>query len=507
MYEKSASAIWSALDSLKTPLMRRAERHAALTIPKLCLPEGTNLESTEQSHDWQSLGAQAVNHVTNKLMIAMFAPSRPFFRVQEGPKTKKAMEAAQIPETELGNILASAERKAVRELDARGQRPKLYQACRHLVVTGNVLMVLAKDALRIMGLRYFCVKRTAEGKVHTLVIREVLRFDELEEDIQNLLGHRYCDDGKVSHYKLIQRQPDGSYRMSQWINETRLPGKWNARWTEERMPYRVLAWDLGDEADYGTGLVEDYSGDFESLSVLSEAIVTGAIQVTEFRWVANPNGVTSVDDLRDSANGDTIAGTAKDVGTVQPDIAAGLKIADAVEAKYIQRISRGFLLTSAVTRDAERVTAEEIRATAMELEASFGGVYSNLAPSLQQPVAAWLLRMADADVAGTDLGIVIITGLDALSRNGDLENLKMGLGILNQLSQSAEGLQRRLKWQELADFVGQGIGIDLKRFVKDDNTIAKEDAALAQQQASTNVQEAAGTAQAEQAAVGNQPPK
>jgi hypothetical protein len=488
MFYKTASDCWAELDGIKQPLMRRVERYAALTIPKVCLPNGWQPEAGDQSHDWQSLGAQAVNHVVNKLMIAMFAPSKPFFRVQEGKRTKAEMAKANIPETELGNILSRMERNASKELDARAQRPKLYQACRHLVVTGNVLLVLGKDSMRVLGLRYFCVKRTAEGLVHKLVIREQVRFDELDTEIQALLPRKYSAETKVSHYKLIVRTDNGRYKMTQWVEEQLLPAKFGGDWAADRLPYQVLTWDLADEADYGTGLVEDYAGDFESLSLLAEAVVSGAVAGTEFRWVANPNGVTSVDDMRDSQNGDTIAGNAKDVGTISPGVADGVKMADQVEAKYSQRISRGFLLSSAVTRDAERVTAEEIRATAMELEASFGGVYSSLAPSFQRPIAFWLLKAADADLSGTDLSVTIITGLDALSRNGDLEALRQGLGLLAEFATAPEGLQARIKWQDIADFIGQGIGIDLRRFVKDDATVAQEQ--QAQMQAETQQQKA-----------------
>jgi hypothetical protein len=65
--------------------MDRVERYAALTINKVCLPEGFNAESTDQTHDYQSAGAQGTNHLTNKVMLALFAPSRPFFRVAAGP--------------------------------------------------------------------------------------------------------------------------------------------------------------------------------------------------------------------------------------------------------------------------------------------------------------------------------------------------------------------------------------------------------------------------------------
>ena len=502
---ETAGQVWSRLSGIKGPLMRRVERYAKLTIPKVCLPEGYNVESMDQSHDYQSLGAQAVNHVVNKLMIAMFAPSRPFFKVQEGPTTKKQAADAGLTDVQLGEILAKMERDSVKALDGKGQRPKLYQVNRHLVVTGNCLLVTDKERLRVMGLKYYCVKRTHDGDIHTLCIREKLRFDELDVSIQKLWATRYHRDSMVSHYKLITRNDVGGFKMCQYIDESKLPKEWDAKWTKDKMPYHALAWDLSDESDYGTGLVEDYCGDFESLSVLSEAVVTGAVVGTEFRWVANPNGVTSVDDMKESNNGDVIAGSAKDIGTVAPPVAEGVKIAQVVQQDYVQRISRGFLMGSAVTRQAERVTAEEVRLTAMELEASFGGVYSALAPSMQAPLARWLLATSGTSIAGTDLDIAIITGLDALSRNGDLENLRLAMGDLSAMAQAPEQVLSRIKWQELATFIGTGRGVDLGKFLMNDEEFGQVQQAQQAQQSGAEIATAGGVAQAEAAAQPQQP--
>ena len=497
---ESAGAVWSRLEGIKQPLLTRVERYAALTIPKVCLPDGFNPESMDQTHDYQSLGAQAVNHVVNKLAVAMFAPSRPFFRVAEGKATKAKAAESGISETDLQAILSAMERASAVMLDKLGQRPKLYQALRHLVVTGNVLMILDKGHIRIMGLRYFCVKRTHEGKVHTLVTRERMRFDELDPGIQALWATKYKKEDMVNHYRLIKRLPNGSYYMCQYVDEQKLPEKYEGRWSEAKMPYRVLTWDLADESDYATGLVEEYAGDFESLSVMAEAIVTGAVVGTEFRWAANPNGMTSVDDLQESRNGDTIPGNPKDIGAITVDVAKGLEIAMKVSNGYEQRISRGFLLTSAVTRDAERVTAEEVRITAMELEGSFGGTYSSLAPSMQTPMAYWMLASADTPIIGSDLDVVIITGLDALSRNGDLDNLRMALSDLASFAQAPEALIQRIKWDDLAEFIGQGRGVDLKRFIMNSTEFAQVQKQLAAQQQAQEVATAGGVASAEAAA-------
>lgn len=493
MRDTSAQAIWADLDGKKQPLMTRCENYAGLTIPKVCLPIGFQPESTDQAHDFQSIGAQAVNHVVNKLMLAMFAPSRPFFRVAPDARFKQEAAKAGFSETAIANSLSKMERESVAMLDQLGQRPKLYQLMRHLVVTGNVLLCIGEEALRVMGLRYYCVKRTAEGKVHTLVIRECLCYDELTQEVKDATSGRYHDEDEVEWYKVIKLLPNGRYQMTQWIDANQLPKKFNGNWSEAELPYRALTWDLADESDYGTGLVEDYVGDLEALSVLSEAVVDGGVMGSEMRWLVNPAGMTSVDDLNKSKNGDALPGGKDDVTPVNGGNAQAVQQALAVIERYERRVATGFLLNSAVTRDAERVTAEEIRMTAQELESSFGGVYSMLAPTVQSPIASWLLAKSGSNLNGTQLKVVVITGLDALSRNGDLDNLRLCLQDLAQTNGLPEVAQQRVKFDNLAAFIGQGRGIDFGQFFMNDQEFGQ----LQQQQAAQRTQEAAATAAGE----------
>lgn len=491
---ESAQSCWTKLDSLKSSLMLRIERYASLTIPKICLPSGFNPESTDQTHDYQSLGAQAVNHLTNKIMLALFAPSRPFFRVQPGKLTEAQAAKAGIAKEQLGAVLAEMERKAVKELDARAQRPKLYTAIRHLIVAGNVLLVLGKDSMRVMGLRYFCVKRDAKGEVHTIIVKERLQFDELQTDVRAALPNKYNADTEVEHYRYIKRDANtGDYMMTQWVNETQLPEKFNGKWSPADLPYRVLTWDLADESNYATGLVEEYAGDFEAMSVLSESVVDGAVLGTEYRWLVNPTGITSADDLNASENGEALPGVPGDIAPTQGGNPTAITVADNVLQRFERRVSMGFLMQSGVTRNAERVTAEEVRLTAQELETAFGGVYSTLATGIQGPIANWLLDVADASIKGTDLMVAVITGLDALSRNGDLENLRMALSDLAQVTALPPEMQGRIKFDAIATFVGTGRGIDLTPFIMSDD----EYSAKLQQQQQSRVNEAAATSAGE----------
>jgi hypothetical protein len=151
-----------------------------------------------------------------------------------------------------------------------------------------------------------------------------------------------------------------------------------------------------------------------------------------------------------------------------------------------------------VVRDAERVTTEEIRLTANELETAFGGVYSSLAGSLQKPVAEWLFNAIDLKLSGTDLEVTIVTGLDALSRNGDLENFRLAMGDMAAVTSVPPALSARMKWSEIASFIGQGRGIDLARFLLNDEEFGQLQAAQQQQRitetAATDTASAAGVA-------------
>lgn len=503
---ETIGSLWSRLEGLKRPFMDRAERYAALTLPRILLPEGTDTNAVGQTHDFQSIGAVAVNHVVNKLALAMFSPAKPFFRIGLDNATKKQLATSGVTETEAGAKLAVVEKDAADELDVLGQRPKLYSALRHLVVVGNTVVKFDDEVIRQYGLGEFCVKRNKRGEVHTLVVREHIKFDELEEDVQALLGKQYNADTMVNHYTLICRQiinrkPHYVQRVA--IDEIELlDKKYQGRWLEHECPWRVLTWDLADKADYASSLVEEYQGDLEALSMLAESVVTGGVLGAEFRYLINPTMNTSAEDFNKSKNGSAMAGMKGDIDVITGGNPEALKVADAVAEKYERRVSRAFLLNSAVTRDAERVTAEEIRMTAMELETSFGGTYTALASTFQAPVAYWLLDRIDSNILGTKLRVVVLTGLDALSRNGELENFRLAVADLAAFATVPPMILQRFKFDAIAEFIGSRRGVDFKAFLKSDEEIAREQAqAIAQQAAlagQTAQAETAGTNEANQ---------
>lgn len=490
----TAAQMWMQLQASADPYVKKAERAASLTLPNLMIPDGTT-GWDDLVHDWQSIGAQGVKHILNKYMLALFAPSRPFFRLGMDKKAQAAM-GQMLKETDLGGALGVVEREAVKVLDKSGQRPKIARGLALIIVTGQVLMHLTEDNVRFQSLKYWRVKRDIHGKVKCLIIKETILFDELDTEVQDVAGRMYNAETKVDYYRWIERTPDGkSYEETQWVNTTRLPPQFDSFYSVENIPYHVVTWDLPDESDYSPGLIEENFGDLEAVSALSRAEIEGGIQACETRWLVNSGGGTSVNDFNGSVNGQALAGQKEDLTPVTGGNPQGVAEVRQSSERVEQRLARVFLLGSAVTRDAERVTAEEMRQQAMELQVAHGGTYSTLAPSLQSPIAKWLLDRVDKGILKAQFDFTIVTGLDALSRGADLESFRLAMGDVAQFHTLPPELVARTKWDAVYAFVGEGRGIDLKPFLMTD----QEFQAVQAQQQTSRVAEASATAAGEAA--------
>lgn len=469
----TALARWQHLDTKRRGFLRRLENYAAVTIPKVCLPDGINQESESIQHDWQSIGAQAVNHLLNKLMLAMFSPSRPFFRLDPEPEFMANLSKQGITEAQLREALVGGEQRAIRILDQRAVRPKLYETLRHLIITGNVLLdLMDKENPRVMGIKRYVVKRSVTGRLVEFMTHERVLFDELEDDAKAAVPAMQ-PDSEVDFIRWFKWSgATKKWRMTQHVGQHDLPDDDFAHeWSEDEFPVHVLVWDLADEHNYGTGLVEDYAGDFGTLSTLSEAEVKAALLASDYRWLANPGGITDIEDFKKSQTGDVLAGRKEDLSLVSLVGQGALEQVGKAAEKYIRRIGMAFLLGSAVTRDAERVTAEEIRMQAQELETALGGVYSRLAVDLQLPLVRWLLKATGIQIGGTKLQPTIVTGLAALSRNAEATQLTLWLQDLAGAATLPEPVLIRLNWQEYMGTTAAARGITPSKYVRPEEQV------------------------------------
>ena len=470
--DRTAKSEFSRLDGLRSTYLSRAEKHSSFTLTRVCPPSTYDSNRDSLTHDFQSVGAQATNHLINRLMLAMFAPSRPFMRLSIQAKALAVLLTQGVPQAEIDASLAEGEQAATRELDNRPVRPKLYDLLASLVIVGDGLLHLPRDNpddAAVYNIRDYVLKRTPGGKISYLLVREKVTAADLEDDARQqymAVNPKVKDDDVLCMYHEVKRVNANKLQEHTWIEDVKLDEKYSMSHTDADCEWVACAWHLKRGQHYGTGHVEDYSGDFAALSALSEAQVKGAILASEFRWLVNPGGMTKPEDLENSENGAALPGVEGDVTLVANSKPGDLQVVRLIGEDYIRRIGHGFLLNSAMTRDAERVTAEEIRAQAMELETGLGGVYTRLALGLQAPMARWLLNQIDVKIGGsTKIELRIITGLDALSRNGDLAALRGALADIGQLQQIGEAVNE-LNLREVITTIFVGHGVSPTKYLK-----------------------------------------
>ena len=165
-----------------------------------------------------------------------------------------------------------------------------------------------------------------------------------------------------------------------------------------------------------------------------------------------------------------VVGVAIGLGLFIWPVATGyFKVAQEVARQIQERISFAFLLTSAVQRQAERVTAEEIRFAAQELEMALGGVYSVLSQEFQVPLVTLLLSRLEEQkkmpkFPKDSLKPEIVTGIEALGRWQDLNKLGTFLQYLQPLGPQV--LTQELNVPDYLDRLGASLGIDTDGLIK-----------------------------------------
>jgi len=494
---------WEILDNRKSTLHERCERYARWTLPYLYPEEGRN-KHDELDSDLDSIGARAVNHLSNKLTETLFPSYRPFLRLELSPEVIKEFQEAEVPLALVDETLVGGEKKTVRMLDRMGHRTTATHASKLLITTGNALMYYPVGSkCQTYSTRDYCIVRDISGTPIEIITRDIKVFETFSEEVQNKLRESkrdkdYKDDTDVTLYTQIKLD-NQKYKVKQAADLVDLDIN-NNEYAKKDLPWVPLTWNLARGEDYGRGMVEDYRGAFGALEVLSQALIEGIISAATLKFLVKTASVVDIEELNRAPNGSYHAGEDGDVVAIKSDKHLDFQQVKLVIDDYTRQIGQAFLLNSAVTRNAERVTAEEIREQAQELEMAYGGVYSRFTEDWQEPVARLLLSAQDIQINEQEIYPVVVTGLDTLSRMGDLDNYRMFVNDLTLIGGLPESIQMRLKAGELISWVGNNRGLDYTRFMKSEQEEQQEQQAQMQQQqqmmeaqASTEFAKDAGT--------------
>ncbi len=432
--KKGLEARYDELTATRHPHLQRAREASRLTIPSLLPPEGHSA-TNRMYKPWQSIGSRGVNHLAAKLLLTLLPPV-PFFRYQLSQTAIDQMLAGKDganEKTKFEEALAKYEREIMTEIESGPTRVSAFEAMLHAIVAGNVCLYMPpKGGSRVYHLDSYVVVRDGMGNLLEIITEEKLSRQSVPDEIKPLVDERCQDTEKVIRLLTCSKRDGKKFDTWQEVKGVEVPGS-RGSYPLDASPYIVIRWVKIDGEDYGRGHVEGLQGDLTSVEGLSQSIVEGSAAAAKILFLVNPNGVTKQKTVAEAPNGAIRSGNAADVTVLQSQKSADLRVARECRSEIKNDLEASFLLASAVQRNAERVTAEEVRTMIGELESALGGVYALLAQEFQLPLVHRLVhQMIKAKkLLPLPKGIVrptIVTGLDALSRGHDLQRLDVFIG-------------------------------------------------------------------------------
>jgi hypothetical protein len=413
-----------------------------------------------------------------KLMLAILPPQTAFFKLQvRDDKLGETLDPMMRSELDLS--FSKIERLIMDYIAASSDRVVVHQALKHLIVSGNALIFMAKDGLKHYPLNRYVVERDGNGNVieivtKELVSRKVLGISPPPTDSPNGEYGDTEDDAEV--YTCVKMdESSGNWKWHQEVDDMILDGSQSTA-PKKASPWLVLRFNTVDGEDYGRGRVEEFIGDLRSLDGLSQALVEGASVASKVIFLVSPSATTKPGTLAKAGNGAIIQGRPEDVGVVQVGKTADFATAAQLAATIEKRILEAFLVMN--IRNAERVTAEEVRLTQLELEQSLGGLFSLLTVEFLVPYLnrTLLILQRTNQIPRLPKDVVrpkIVAGINSLGRGQDNEALTRFIQTVAAVL-GPEALMKYIDPSEAIKRLAAAQGIDVLNLVRTAEQLAQQ---------------------------------
>ena len=461
---------YNQLTTARTQFLDMAVECSELTLPYLVTRDDSYKGKRTLTQPFQSVGAKAVVTLAAKLMLAVLPPQTAFFKLQvRDDKLGETLDPQMRSELDLS--FSKIERLIMDYIAASSDRVVVHQALKHLIVSGNALIFMGKDGLKHYPLQRYVVNRDGNGNVIEIVTKELVSRKVLgiaPPPNEQPSGDYGADEDDAEVYTCVKMdESSGNWRWHQEVDDMILEGSQSTA-PKNASPWLVLRFNTVDGEDYGRGRVEEFIGDLRSLDGLSQALVEGASVASKVIFLVSPSATTKPGTLAKAGNGAIIQGRPEDVGVVQVGKTADFGTAAQLSGTIEKRILEAFLVMN--VRNAERVTAEEVRLTQLELEQSLGGLFSLLTVEFLVPYLnrTLLILQRSNQIPRLPKDVVrpkIVAGINSLGRGQDNESLTRFIGTIAQ-TLGPEALIKYIDPSEAIKRLAAAQGIDVLNLVK-----------------------------------------
>jgi len=486
---------YGKLSSGRTNFLDVALECAKLTIPSILVDEEGATNYTKIKTPWQSVGAKGVVTLASKLMLGLLPPSTSFFKLQLDD-SKLGVEIPAEAKSEMDLSFAKIERMIMESIAGSTDRVQIFSAIKHLVVTGNALLYMSTDGMKMYPLNRYVVERDGNGNVTEIITRERVNrhiltamagVNFLESPERGVVdsstgGH----DKDVDVYTCVRASKKG-WHWHQEADDKMIPNS-EGKAPLKKSPWLPLRFVTVDGEDYGRSRVEEFLGDLKSLEALMQALVEGSAAAAKVVFTVSPSSTTKPATLANASNGAIIQGRPDDIGVIQVGKQADFRTAFDLAGVIERRLGEAFLILN--PRQSERTTAEEVRMTQMELEQQLGGLFSLLTaefliPYLDRKMHTLTQAKKIPALPKGLVHITIVAGINALGRGQDRESLITFITTIAQ-TLGPEALMQFLNADEAIKRLAAAQGIDILNLVKsvDERNAEQQQNIQMQQQAS-----------------------
>ena len=451
-----------------------------LTLPYL-IQDDTSSRPTHETLNipWQSVGSKCVVGLAAKLMLAILPPQGSFFKFQVR-EDKLGEDLPPEAKSEMDLSLSKMERMVMDYIAASNDRVVIHQALKHLIVGGNALLFMGKDGIKNYPLNRYVVNRDGNGNVLEIVTKELISRDVLGYEVPKPQPNTGIDETAGSHSDDVEvytcvKLENGRWVWYQEVEDMIIPGSRSTA-PKNASPWLVLTFNSVDGEQYGRGRVEEFLGDLKSLEGLSQALVEGAAAASKVIFLVSPSSTTKPSVIAKAGNGAIVQGRAEDVQVVQVGKTADFSTAAQMAQTIERRLLEAFLVMN--VRNAERVTAEEVRLTQLELEQQLGGIFSLLTTSFLIPYLdrTLLVLQRTNELPKLPKEIIrpaIVAGVNALGRGQDREALTMFMQTVAGTI-GPEMMMKFLNPLEAIKRLAAAQGIDVLNLVKTEEQVGEE---------------------------------
>lgn len=508
-------SVWTSMSNDKGDLVDRSREYARLTVPSVCPMDGAEGSEVEKGNVLN--GAQVVNSLANKLANVLFPHDRPYFKLELDPQVEYDL-AQTVDQTEIDAAKTTILEQSLRltklamdKLMPIAYRPMAIEASRHLIVTGNaIIRRMGGHERMVYGVQNIGVRRdVSTGKVYDVVLRDSSRLDSLPTEVQEQVIAAVVGVKPNTVINLFSRwrwrERQGKWEFTQAVDNVALK-TWGMI-APNNFPLIILTWSRATGENYGRGLCEDSIGLLSAADVSTTALLDLMGIAADVKWLVNPASVLDVMEMVNSPRGSYHVGADKDISSPNASLnkANDLSFLAQQAETYERKLATAFLMTTGGIRDAERVTAEEIRFYAKEIESAFGGLYSAMSLAWQKDEAEWAVRQINTSIPKT-LKVTITTGLDALSSEAAMMALTQALTDLSILNGLPEDARSVMSLERIAQFIFANRGLSVGQFMKTPQELEQERAAAqAAAQAQANMESQARASEHAAAAAAQEP--